>query len=121
MSVNKVILVGNLGADPEVKELPGGSMVASFSLATSSKWKDKATGERKEETEWHNIKCFSGLATVVGNYLHKGSKVYLEGRIKTRSFENKEGRKQYITEIICDDLQMLDGKQSQQSTAPVEF
>jgi single-strand DNA-binding protein len=107
--VNKVIIVGNLGKDPEVKELQSGK-VCNFSVATSHKWKDKTTNERKEETEWHNVTCYGGLATVAGSYLHKGSKVYIEGRIKTRKYQAKDGTDRYITEIIADDLKMLDGK-----------
>ena len=107
--VNKVIIVGNLGKDPEVKELQHGK-VCNFSVATSYKWKDKTSGERKEETEWHNVTCYGGLATVAGSYLRKGSKVYIEGRIKTRKYEAKDGTERYITEIIADTLQMLDGK-----------
>ena len=107
--VNKVIIVGNLGKDPEVKELQH-VKVCNFSVATSYKWKDKTSGERKEETEWHNVTCYGGLATVAGSYLRKGSKVYIEGRIKTRKYEAKDGTERYITEIIADTLQMLDGK-----------
>lgn len=121
MSVNKVILIGNLGMDPEIREMPGGGKVANFNLATSSRWRDKQTGEKREETEWHRIKCFGGLATVVGSYLHKGSKVYLEGRIKTRSFDGKDGSKVYVTEVVCDDLQMLDGRKQPSAHEEVEF
>jgi len=109
--VNKVIILGNLGKDPEVKELQNGK-VCNFSVATSCKWKDKTTGDRKEETEWHNVTCYGGLATVCASYLKKGSKVYIEGRIKTRKYEAKDGTERYITEIIADDLKMLDGKPS---------
>lgn len=108
--INKVILIGNLGKDPEVRELQNGK-VANFTLATSHKWKDK-DGNKKEETEWHNVTVYGGLAAVVGTYLHKGSKVYVEGRMKTRSYEAKDGGKKYVTEVIASELQMLDGKQS---------
>ena len=107
--VNKVIIIGNLGKDPEVKDLQHGK-VCNFSVATSYKWKDKTSGERKEETEWHNVTCYGGLATVASSYLRKGGKVYIEGRIKTRKYEAKDGTERYITEIIADTLQMLDGK-----------
>lgn len=112
--VNKVIILGNLGKDPEVKELQSGK-VSNFSVATSHKWKDKTTGEKKEETEWHNVTCYGGLATIAGSYLRKGSKVYIEGRIRSRKYQAKDGTDRYITEIIADDLKMLDGKASSDS------
>lgn len=105
--INKVILLGNLGKDPEVKELPNGK-VCNFSVATSRKWKDKS-GEWQKETEWHNVTAFGSLAGVCEKYLRKGSKVYIEGRINTRTWENKEGVKQYSTGVIAEDLKMLDG------------
>ena len=114
-SINKVILVGNLGRDPEVRNTQSGSKVVSFSLATSDSWRDKATGERKDRTEWHNIVIFSpGLAEMASNYLHKGSKVYLEGQLQTRSWDDQNGQKRYTTEVVLQNfnstLVMLDGR-----------
>jgi single-strand DNA-binding protein len=109
MSVNKAILIGNLGSDPEVKTTSTGKQVASFSLATSERYKDKTTGEAKSVTEWHNVVLWGNLAEVAGKYLRKGSKIYLEGKIKTRSYESN-GAKKYITEIIGDNLTMLGEK-----------
>ena len=106
MSVNKVILIGNLGSDPEVRTTTSGKQVASFSLATSERYKDRTTGEAKNITEWHNIVLWSNLAEIAGKFLKKGSKVYIEGRIKTRSYDSN-GTKKYITEIIGDNLTML--------------
>ena len=113
-SVNKVILVGNLGADPEVRTMQSGDKVASFSLATTESWKDKMTGERKEKTEWHRISVFNkGLVTICESYLRKGSKVYLEGQLETRSWE-QDGQKKYSTEVVLrafrGELTMLDSK-----------
>ena len=113
-SVNKVILVGNLGADPEVRTMQSGDEVVNLSIATSESWKDKATGERKEKTEWHRVVVFSpGLVTVVKNYLKKGAKVYLEGQLQTRSWE-QDGQKKYTTEVVLRGfdakLVMLDGR-----------
>lgn len=107
--VNKAILIGNLGKDPEMTYMPSGDAVCKFSLATSESWKDKATGEQKESTEWHNVVAFKKLAEICGEYLKKGDKVYLEGKIKTRSWE-KDGIKKYITEIHVHEMQMLSGK-----------
>ena len=108
--VNKVILVGNLGRDPEVRSLPSGQPVASFSVATSRRFKDR-DGQRQEQTEWHNVVCFGRQAEIAGQYLTKGKKVFIEGRITTRSWDDKEsGKKQYKTEIICENFQMLDAK-----------
>jgi single-strand DNA-binding protein len=109
-SVNKVILVGNLGADPEVKYLPSGDAVANIRLATTDRYKDKASGEMKEVTEWHRVSFFGRLAEVVNEYLKKGSSIYLEGRIKTRKWQDKEGKDQYSTEIVAEQMQMLGGK-----------
>ncbi len=106
-SVNKVILVGNLGADPEVRYTPSGVAWANFSLATSRNWKDKDTGERKEQTEWHRIVVWRRLAEICGEYLHKGSQVYIEGRLQTRSWEDKDGNKRWTTEIVALEMQML--------------
>jgi single-strand DNA-binding protein len=108
-SVNKVILVGRLGKDPEVKYTQGGTPVAKFTLATNEVWKDQ-NGEKQERTEWHNIVAWTKLAEICGQYLNKGSRVYIEGRIQTRSWEDKEGNKRYITEIRADNMVMLSGK-----------
>jgi single-strand DNA-binding protein len=109
-SVNKVILVGNLGADPETKYLPSGDAVANIRLATTDRWKDKASGEMKEATEWHRIAFFGRLAQIVGEYLKKGSQVYVEGRIRTRKWQDKDGQDRYSTEIVADSMQMLGGR-----------
>ena len=106
-SVNKVILVGNLGADPETKYLPSGDAVTNIRIATTDKWKDKASGETKEATEWHRIAFFGRLAEIAGEYLKKGSQVYVEGRIRTRKWQDKEGQDRYSTEIVADSMQML--------------
>ncbi|HXV22023.1 MAG TPA: single-stranded DNA-binding protein [Desulfuromonadales bacterium] len=106
MSVNKVILVGNLGKDPELRYTPAGAAVATFSLATSERYKDKS-GEMQEKTEWHNIVAWRQLAEICGKFLHKGKQVYIEGRIQTRSYDDKDGNKRYITEIVADQMQML--------------
>lgn len=108
-SVNKAILIGHLGQDPEVRYLPDGKAVANFSLATSESWKDK-DGNKQEKTEWHRISMFGRLAEVAGEYLKKGAAVYIEGRIQTRKWQDKEGKDRYTTEILGDRLQMLGGK-----------
>jgi single-strand DNA-binding protein len=113
--VNKVILVGNLGADPEVRQLPSGEPVVNLRLATSESWRDKNSGERKEKTEWHRVVIFNeNIAKVAEKYLHKGSKVYIEGQLQTRKWTNKDGQEQYSTEIVLQrfrgELQMLDGR-----------
>lgn len=110
--VNKVILVGNLGRDPEVRHLENGTPVASFSLATSESYKDRTTGERKTVTEWHNVVLWRGLAEVAEKYLHKGDQVYIEGKLRTRSWE-KEGVTRYTTEIVGDNMTMLGSKGQQ--------
>lgn len=107
--INKVILIGNLGRDPETRYAQGGSAVTNFSVATSDSWKDKSSGEQQERTEWHNVVCFARLAEIAGEYLKKGSKVYIEGSLRTSSWE-KDGEKKYRTEVMCRDLQMLDGR-----------
>jgi single-strand DNA-binding protein len=107
--VNKVILVGNLGNDPEVKYMPSGNAVANVSLATTESWKDKSSGDRQEKTEWHRVVFFGKLAEIAGEYLKKGSQVYVEGRLQTREWE-KDGVKRYSTEIIASDMQMLGGR-----------
>jgi single-strand DNA-binding protein len=105
--VNKVILVGKLGKDPEVKYTPSGVTVAQFSIATSDEWKDKETGEKQERTEWHRIVAWRRLAEICGEYLRKGSQVYIEGKIQTRQWEDRDGNKRYTTEIVAQNMQML--------------
>jgi single-strand DNA-binding protein len=112
-SVNKVILVGNLGRDPEVRYIPNGEAVCNFSIATTDTWKDKA-GEKQEKTEWHNIVMYRKLAEIAGEYLKKGRPVYIEGRLQTRKWETKEGQDRYTTEIIADQMQMLGGRDASQ-------
>ena len=112
--VNKVILVGNLGKDPEVRFMPSGESVANLTIATSESWKDKQTGEQKEKTEWHRVSIFGKLAEIAGEYLKKGSKVYIEGSLQTRKWTNQQGQDQYTTEIVLQGfgskMEMLDGK-----------
>lgn len=108
--VNKVILVGNLGQDPEVKYMPSGGAVCNVSLATTDSWKDKNSGERQERTEWHRVVFFNRLAEITGEYLRKGSQVYVEGRLQTREWQDKDGQKRYTTEIIASEMQMLGGR-----------
>lgn len=121
--INKVILIGNLGADPEVRYMPQGGAVASITVATSESWTDKQTNERKEQTEWHRVVIYQRLAEIAGEYLRKGSKVYIEGRLRTRKWQDQQGVERYTTEIIAGELQMLDGKpegaQAQPAAAPV--
>ncbi len=112
--INKVIIVGNIGQDPEVRFMPNGGAVANFTVATSETWKDKQSGEQKEKTEWHRIVMYQRLAEIAGEYLKKGSKVYLEGRLQTRKWQNQQGVDQYTTEIIANDMQMLDSRPSGQ-------
>ena len=118
--VNKVIIVGNLGKDPEVRFMPNGSAVANITVATSDTWKDKQTGEQKEKTEWHRVVMFGKLAEIAGEYLKKGSKVYLEGSLQTRKWTNQQGQDQYTTEIVLQGfngvMQMLDSKSSGQQS-----
>ncbi|MEX3526707.1 MAG: single-stranded DNA-binding protein [Burkholderia sp.] len=109
-SVNKVILVGNLGADPEVRYLPSGDAVANIRLATTDRYKDKATNEFKEVTEWHRVAFFGRLAEIVNEYLKKGSAVYIEGRLRTRKWQGQDGQDRYSTEIVADQMQMLGGR-----------
>ncbi|WP_313064709.1 single-stranded DNA-binding protein [Achromobacter animicus] len=110
-SVNKVILVGNLGRDPEVRYSPDGAAICNLSVATTSSWKDKASGEKRDETEWHRIVMYSRLAEIAGEYLKKGRSVYIEGRLKTRKWQDKDtGADRYSTEIVADQMQMLGGK-----------
>lgn len=105
--LNKVMLIGNLGADPEVRYMPSGEAVTSIRLATTMRWKDRQTGERKESTEWHRVVFFRRLAEVAGEYLKKGSQVYIEGRLQTRKWQGQDGQDRYTTEIVADDMQML--------------
>jgi single-strand DNA-binding protein len=106
-SVNKVIIVGNLGRDPETRYLPSGEAVTNISVATTDTWKDKASGEKKEATEWHRVAFFGRLAEIAGEYLKKGSQVYIEGQLRTRKWQDKEGKDRYTTEIRADTMQML--------------
>ena len=108
--VNKVILIGNLGNDPEVRYTPNGSAVANVTLATSMTWRDKQNGELQERTEWHRIVFFNRLAEIVGEYLRKGSKIYIEGSLRTRKWQDKSGIDRYTTEIIANEMHMLDSK-----------
>ncbi len=108
--INKVILVGNLGADPEVRYMPSGGAVANITVATSESWKDKQTGEQQDRTEWHRVVFFNRLAEIVGEYLRKGSKVYVEGSLRTRKWQDQAGVERYTTEIVAAEMQMLDGK-----------
>lgn len=108
-SLNKVTLIGNLGNDPEMRALPSGSQVANLSLATTDSWRDKGSGEMQERTEWHRVVVFDRLAEIAGQYLKKGSRVYIEGSLRTRSWE-QDGQKKYATEIVCRDMMMLDGR-----------
>jgi len=112
--VNKVIVLGNLGQDPELKFMPNGNAVVNISIATSEKWKDKATGQPQEKTEWHRAVCFGKLAEVCGEYLKKGSKVYVEGKLQTRKWQAQDGTDRYSTEIVFNEMQMLDSKQDNQ-------
>jgi single-strand DNA-binding protein len=105
--VNKVILVGNLGADPEVKYMPNGNAVANVTIATSESWKDKQSGEQKDKTEWHRVVFFRRLAEIAGEYLKKGSQIYIEGKLQTRKWQDKNGNDRYTTEIIANEMQML--------------
>ena len=108
--INKVILIGNLGADPEVKYMPSGDPVTTVRLATSESWKDKTTGENVEKTEWHRVVFFKRLAEIAGEYLKKGSKVYVEGRLQTRKWQGQDGQDHYTTEIVANEMQMLDSR-----------
>lgn len=115
-SVNKVILVGNLGRDPEVRYSPDGAAICNVSIATTSQWKDKASGERREETEWHRVVFYNRLAEIAGEYLKKGRSVYVEGRLKTRKWQDKDtGADRYSTDIVADQMQMLGGREGDAS------
>ncbi len=108
--INKAILVGNLGRDPEMRYTQDGQAVANFTVATSERWNDRNTNERREQTEWHRVVCFRRLAEICGEYLHKGSKVYIEGRLQTRSWEGQDGQTRYTTEIVAREMKMLDSR-----------
>src|SRR5881394_589152 len=108
--INKVIIIGNLGADPETRAMPSGTTVANLRVATSESWRDKQTGEQQERTEWHRVALFGRLAEIAGEYLRKGSQVYIEGSLRTRKWQDKQGNERYSTEIIGNDLQMLGGR-----------
>ncbi|MGL4859493.1 MAG: single-stranded DNA-binding protein [Enterobacteriaceae bacterium] len=117
--INKVTLIGNLGQDPEVRYMPNGGAVANLTLATSDSWRDKQTGETKEKTEWHRVTLYGKLAEVAGEYLHKGSQVYIEGQLRTRKWQDQSGQDRYTTEVIVNvggTLQMLGGRPSDGST-----
>jgi single-strand DNA-binding protein len=108
--INKVILIGNLGQDPEVKFMPNGNAVTNVTIATSESWKDKNTGEQVDKTEWHRVVFFRRLAEIVGEYLKKGSKVYIEGKLQTRKWQDQSGNDRYTTEIVANEMQMLDSR-----------
>ncbi|PWG64124.1 single-stranded DNA-binding protein [Sediminicurvatus halobius] len=116
--VNKVILIGNLGADPEVRYSPAGSAVTNARLATTDQWRDRQTGEQQERTEWHRLVFFGRVAEVAGEYLKKGSKVYIEGRLQTRKWQGQDGQDRYTTEVVVNDMQMLDGRGEMGGGAP---
>jgi len=108
--INKVILIGNLGADPETRYMPSGGAVTNIRIATSESWKDKTSGEQQERTEWHNVAFFGRLAEIAGEYLRKGSQVYVEGRLRTRKWQDRDGNDRYTTEVIASDMQMIGGR-----------
>ncbi len=110
-SINKVILIGNLGRDPEVRYTPNGAAICNVTIATSRNWKDKTTGEKQEETEWHRVVFFDRLAEIAGEYLKKGRPVYVEGRLKTRKWTDKDGVEKYTTEVMADNMQLLGGRE----------
>ena len=119
--INKVILVGNLGKDPEVRYSPSGQAVANATLATSESWKDKNTGEKQERTEWHRIVFFGRLAEIAGEYLKKGAQIYVEGRLQTRKWQDKEGQDRYTTEIVANEMQMLGSRSGAGAPADNSF
>jgi single-strand DNA-binding protein len=120
--INKVILIGNIGGDPDVRYLPNGNAVTTLSLATSESWKDKQTGEKQERTEWHRVVCFNRLGEIAGEYVRKGSKLYVEGSLRTRKWQDQQGQDKYTTEIVANDIQMLDsrGQNSSFNEAPMQ-
>ncbi|MDP3269295.1 MAG: single-stranded DNA-binding protein, partial [Legionella sp.] len=111
--INKVILVGNVGVDPDVRYLPNGNAVTTLSVATSESWKDKTTGEKQDRTEWHRVVCFNRLGEIAGEYVRKGSKLYVEGSLRTRKWQDQAGVERYTTEIVAAEMQMLDSRGSQ--------
>ncbi len=116
--INKVILIGHIGGDPEVRYMPNGNAVATLSVATTEAWKDKQTGEKQERTEWHRVVCFNRLGEIAGEYVRKGSKLYVEGSLRTRKWQDPQGQDRYTTEIVAADIQMLDGKGPSSQDAP---
>jgi single-strand DNA-binding protein len=116
--INKVILVGNLGADPETRYMPSGSAVTNIRVATTESWKDKDTGDQQERTEWHSVAFFGRLAEIVAEYLHKGSQVYIEGKLRTRKWQDREGNDRWSTEVVANEMQMLGGRPG--SNAPAQ-
>ena len=112
--INKVTIIGNLGKDPEIRYSASGAAIANITVATSDNWKDKQTGEKQERTEWHRVVFFNRLAEVVGEYLTKGSQIYIEGRLQTRKWQDKDGQDRYTTEIVANEMQMLGGRGQQQ-------
>lgn len=118
--INKVILIGNLGQDPETRAMPSGSSVTNLRIATSESWKDKQSGEMKERTEWHSVAMFGRLAEIAGEYLRKGSQVYIEGRLRTRKWQDKSGTDRYTTEIVANEMQMLGGRGGGSASEPRE-
>ena len=119
--VNKVIIVGNLGQDPETRYMPSGGAVTNVSVATSESWKDKNTGQQQERTEWHRIIFFNRLAEIAGEYLKKGSKVYIEGKLQTRKWQDQNGNDRYTTEIVANELQMLDSRGQDRSQSQNDY
>jgi len=117
-SINKVIIIGNVGRDPELRYTPSGAAVCNITVATSRNWKDKTSGEKVEETEWHRVVFYDRLAEIAGEYLKKGRSVYVEGRLKTRKWQDKEGVERYTTEIVAENMQMLGGRDDGERTAP---
>lgn len=116
--INKVILVGNLGTEPEVRYMPSGGAVTNISIATSESWKDKQTGQQQERTEWHRVVFFNRLAEIAGEYLRKGSKVYVEGSLRTRKWQDQSGADKYTTEIVASEMQMLDSRGGEAGSSP---
>ena len=119
--VNKVILIGNLGRDPEIRYTPDGTAVANFSIATSREWSDRNTGEKKKQVEWHRIVAFRRLAEICGEYLSKGSQIYIEGHLQTREWDDKDGNKRYTTEIVANQMQMLGSRSSANAAGPSQY
>jgi len=118
--INKVILIGNLGRDPETRYTQGGSAVTNLRIATSEQWRDRQTGEQQERTEWHTVVCFARLAEIAGEYLRKGSKVYIEGRLQTRKWQDQSGQDRYSTEVVANDMQMLDSRGGGGADMPID-